>query len=147
MKPFITDKLIDQTWRRVGASSGKEILKLQKLHFKIQKPLVTFIASHVDSLREEAAGVFLYVAHVMLEAALTCKPKPWKVTASDIQAAEEDLNSGVGVDTEIHLTMYASEAFTETDDVTLGSNEIESMLDSAHVIALCIHRSFSRASK
>ena len=146
MEPFVTEILINQTWRRIGVFSGKEILKLQKRHFKIQKPLATYIAKHVDSLREEAAGVFLYVAHVMLEAALTCKPKPRKVTASDIRAAEEDLDSGIEVNAEIHLTMYASEAFTEADDVALGSNEIESMLDSAHVIASCIHRSFSGAS-
>ena len=137
---------MEKTRRRIGDYSGKEVLKLQKRYFKAQKPLATYIAKHVELLREEAAGVFLYVAHVMLEAGLSCNPKPRKVTVSDIQTAEEDLDSGVGVDAEIHLTIYASEAFTEPDDVTLGSNEIESMMDSAHVISLCIHRAFSSTS-
>ena len=83
----------------------------------------------------------------MLEAALSCNSKPRKVTTSDIEIAERDLNSRIGTDAEIHLTTYASDACTQADDVTLGSNEIESMLDSAHVIALCIHRAFSEAVK
>lgn len=102
----------------------------------------TYITAHVESLREEAAGVFLYVAHVMLEAALTCIPKPTKVSASDIVNAEKDLRSGIEVDSEPYLLEYAADAFTEGDDVTLGSNEIESMMESAHVVALSIHRAF-----
>jgi hypothetical protein len=141
MGPFVSARLIDQTWKRVGASSGKQILKLQKRHIKLQKPLSTYITAHVESLREEAAGVFLYVAHVMLEAALTCIPKPTKVSASDIVNAEKDLRSGIEVDSETYLLEYAADAFTE-GDVTLGSNEIESMMESAHVVALSIHRAF-----
>ncbi len=141
MEPCISERLIERTWKRVGASSSKDVTKLQKRHLKLQKPLVTFISAHVESLREDAAGVFLYVAHVILEAALNCTPKPRKITATDIQKARDDLNAGNGGDAEIYLTQYASEAFSEDDDVTLGVNEIELMMTSIQLVNLCIHRS------
>ncbi len=144
MEPYVPEKLIDSTWKRVGASRSKELTKLQKRHLKLQKPLVNFISAHVESLREDAAGVFLYVAHVILEAALNCSPRPRKISAADIQKARDDLSAGIGGDTEVYLTQYASEAFSEDDDVTLGVNEIESMMSSIQIVNLCIHRALPR---
>ena len=141
--------MVDATWQRIGGSSGFEINKLRKRHLKLQKPLSLFIDRHVDFYREEAAGVFLYVAHAILEAALSCSPRPKKISTSMIESVAAKLKSEGLTDDEFHLSNYAYEAFTELDkdDVVLSTDELETMLDSISILTMCIHQGFSGSKR
>jgi hypothetical protein len=74
--PYISAELIERTWRRVGGFKDHEMIKLQKLHIKEQKPLTLHVYELLPEFREDACGVAIYVYQVVLEAFRNTLPRP-----------------------------------------------------------------------
>ena len=70
---------MDQTNQSVGLLTGSEIVEIQKRALKTQRALTKFVYDHVLVLREDSAGVGIYVYHVILETFGTLKPRVSKV--------------------------------------------------------------------
>lgn len=146
--PCVSEALIEKTWRRVGAMSADEIVKLQKVHRKFQKPAAMFIYRTAFDFREDAAGILLYVYHVTLEAFRCAQPAARSVTGRQIEAATKRHASATNFDwrdalessQEPHLLRYVYEAFTEDEsDVVLSEHELSSFLRALDVTTYCLH--------
>lgn len=143
----ISREEIDKIWRKIGTLSGEAILRLQQRHLKRQKAITRYIAKQVENFREDAAGVFLYVAHAVLEASEQHTPRPKRVSSTEIEKALAEASAPGYESPEPHLITYAIEAFTEVsdeDDVVLSEHEFDSFLVMINAIALCIHRAVGK---
>jgi len=151
--PHVPKELIDTTWREVGASSEKQILKIQKTHRKAQRALTIFVYKQFADFREDAAGVGIFVYHVVLEAFSRARPRPRSVRSAQIERAfghqrhpeEFDPERSIEQSPEPHALRYAYEALTEdTDDVTLSEQELEHIFGVLHAVISCLHGACER---
>ena len=143
----ISQEEIDNTWRKIGTLSEVAILRLQQRHLKRQKAITRYIAKQVENFREDAASVFLYVAHVVLEASEQHTPRPKRVSSTEVKRALAEVSASEFESPEQNLITYAREAFTEVsgeDDVVLSEYELDSFLAIINAMALCIHRAIGK---
>ena len=150
--PFIFEALMEKTWKRVGASAGRDILRMQKSHRKARNALTMFVYSSLMEHREEAAGAEIYVFHVVLEAFLHALPRPRRVSRKEIEASAQEAESidvpdapaeGEERTSEPHAMQYVIETLTESDDPTLTDEEIETFYRTLWVVVECLHRACS----
>jgi hypothetical protein len=127
--PFISQTVMEQTYQSVGSLTGSEIVGIQKRALKTQPALTKFIYNHVLVLREDSAGVSIYVYHVILETFGTLKPTVKKIKARHIAGAWEALRKemhnvredDIEASPEPAVLQYAFDALTEDgDDVVLS---------------------------
>jgi len=146
--PHVSAELMERTWRRIGACDDHEIEKLQKQHLRAQNPLTMFVYEKMSVFREDAAGLLLYVYHVVFEAFRTADPNAKLVSKPQIQLASRKLTAAIPfvVDQalesspEQHVLRYAYEAFTEEgDNVALSEEEIDSFLHIGQIVIACLH--------
>lgn len=151
--PHVPKELIDTTWRAVGALSEERIPKIQKAHRKAQRALTIFVYKQFADFREDAAGVGIYVFHVVLEAFSRSLPRPRSVRSAQIERAfghhhqpeAFDPERAIGQSPEPHALRYAYEALTEdADDVTLSEQELEHIFGVLHAVISCLHDACER---
>jgi hypothetical protein len=146
--PFVSEKLIETTWKTIGAYNGSEMQKLQKRHQKSQKALIKTAYSFLDDLSEDASGVFLYIFHVVIEAFEKTVPKPKKITKPQIEYAlsETELQTSkptidaLVTSPEPHVLRYVWEALFEVDDVVISKSEIATIFALHSFFVECLHR-------
>ena len=68
MEPLVSARLVEDTWRAVGAMSDGEIRRRQALCGKEQQELTGFVLAFTSELPPEALGLALYVHLVVIEA-------------------------------------------------------------------------------
>jgi len=138
---------MDRTWRSVGASTGPEIVQIQKTAMKTQPVLTRFVYDHAFALREDAAGVGMYIYHVIVETFGTVNPrvkkvKPkqvaslWQTLGKDVRGVRED---NIAVSAEPVVLQYAIDALTEDDDVVLSDEELEILYAVLRTAIECLH--------
>jgi hypothetical protein len=146
--PFVSENLIETTWKTISAYKGSEIQKLQKRHRKSQKALITTAYSFLDDVSEDASGVFLFVFHVVVEAFEKTVPRPRKITKPQIENVLSEIElreikstiDAVEVSSEPHALRYVREALFEVDDVFLSKSEIATIFALHSVFVECLHR-------
>jgi hypothetical protein len=146
--PFVSEKLIETTWKAIGAYNGSEIQKLQKRHQKSQKALTTTAYSFLDNFSEDASGVFLFVFHVVVEAFEKTVPRPKIITKPQIENALSEIElqaststiDAVEISSEPHALRYVREALFEVDDVVISKSEIATIFALHSVFVECLHR-------
>lgn len=153
MVPHVPEELIDTTWRAVGASTGEQILRIHKTHRKAQCALTMFVYHNFVDFREDAAGVGIYVYHVILEAFSRALPRPRCVRRAQIERVFGHQQQSEGFDPERsieqspepHALRYAYEALTEdTDDVVLSELEREHIFGVLHAVIRSLHDACER---
>lgn len=146
--PFISQTVMDHTWRSVGASTGSEIGQIQKRALKTQPALTRFVYDHALDLREDAAGVGMYIYHVIVETFGTVNPSVkkvkakqvasvWQTLGKDIRGVRED---DIAVSAEPVVLQYAVDALTEDDDVVLSDEELEILYAVLRTAIECLHK-------
>lgn len=152
--PFVSQELIEKTWKAVAVSSEQQILKMQRNHQKKQQALTHFTFSHLLDLREEAAGVGIYVYHVVLFAFSRVSPKPGRVKRVQIEqyidagilVEEYDPIAKIAESSEPHVLRYVYEALTEDEDeVVLSDTEQAEIFNTLNLVVSCLHDSCARA--
>lgn len=151
--PFISQTVMDQTYQSVGLLTGSEIVEIQKRALKTQPALTKFVYDHVLVLREDSAGVGIYVYHVILETFGTLKPRVSKVKPKHIAAAWETLRKerhsvredDIAASPEPAVLQYAFDALTEDDeDVVLSEEEREIIYTVLGAAIECLHNAYRR---
>ena len=150
--PYVSEKLIERTWKRMGAFEGAKIQKLQKRHQKSQKALTMFVYSFLEDFDEDACGVLLYVFHVVLEAFCNANPRPKRVSKPQIETAIEEkeaqayssMTMTMKHSPEPFVLKYVFEALTDERDVVLTKDEIASFFFFLLIVTECLHRACSR---
>lgn len=149
----ISQELIDETWRAVGALSGEQVLRIQKSHSKAQRVLTMFVYVIFSEFREDASGVGIYVYHVVLEAFSRARPRPRSIRRAHIERAWHDHGQGSNLDPEDlieqspepHALRYVYEALTEDqDDVGLSEDEREHIFGLMQAVITCLHDACER---
>lgn len=146
--PFVSEELIETTWKTISAYGGIGIQKLQKRHQKRQKALTTVAYSFLDDFSEDASGVYLFIFHVVVEAFEKTVPRPKKITKPQIENALSEIElqaskstiDAVEKSSEPHALRYVREALFEVDDVVLSKSEIATMFALHSVFVECLHR-------
>ncbi|MFU8832259.1 MAG: hypothetical protein ACNA7J_08905 [Wenzhouxiangella sp.] len=122
----ISDELMDHTWKKVGSGQPHQLQAMQKKHQRDQKALTKFAYRHLMELPVDAAGVGLYVFHVILEAFFALSPRPRAVRRSAIDLTwklpAEVLAENVRTK-EPYAAQYLEDALTEGDEVDLTESE------------------------
>jgi len=124
---YISCKLMDEVWQKVGAMDIDRIAALQKRHQKNQKALTKFAYGQLFELPEEVAGVGIYVFHVVVEAFAGLAPRPKAVRRPAIDRAwalSADALAREVFAVEPHAAQYAEDALAEADD-DVALTEIE----------------------
>ena len=152
--PYVCEDLIESTWQSVGVSSGPEILKSQEIHRNSQDALSKFVYEDFLSFREDAAGIGLFVFHVVVESFLRTRRRPERVKWSQIKAASADQRpcSGLKPQQVVHdspepyVMRYVYEALyePEPDDVVLSENERAHLFCILAAVAFCLHSAYKR---
>jgi len=151
--PYVSKDLIESTWQSVGASSGPEILRAQKKHRNSQDALSKFVYEDFLALREDAAGVGLFVFHVVVESFSRTQRRPKRVKWSQIKAASADQTTCLEFNPqqvcdspEPYVMRYVCEALyePEPDDVVLSENEREHLYCILEVVVFCLHSACRR---
>lgn len=151
--PHISKELMDKTWREVGALTGERIVRNQKSHRKVQNALTMFAYVKFTDLREDAAGVGIYVYHVVLEAFLRALARPKRVRRAQVERAfgyqnraeELDPEKSIEQSPEPHALRYVYEALYEgIDDVVLSEDEQEHMFRILQAVIVCLHEGGKR---
>lgn len=149
----IPKELVESTWRAVGALTGEQILRIQKNHRKAQRALTMFAYDNFADFRGDAAGVGIYVYHVVLEAFSRALPRPTRVAKAQIersldnqrQRKEFDLETSLEESPEPHVLRYVYEALSEdAEDVVLSEHEREHIFGVLEAVVLCLHDSCER---
>jgi hypothetical protein len=150
---YVSQELIDETWRAVGALSGEQVLRTQKSHSKAQRALTMFVYVIFSEFREDASGVGIYVYHVVLEAFSRARPRPRSIRRAHIKRAWHDHDQGSDLDPEDlieqspepHALRYVYEALTEDqDDVGLSEHEREHIFRLMQAVITCLHDACER---
>lgn len=122
----ISDALMSDVWKRVGAKRSEQILAMQKKHQKEQKTLTKFAYKHLLELPEDAAGVGIYAFHVILEAFFALRPLPKAVRRPAIDHAwklpAEVLAEKVHA-VEPYAAQYLADALMNEEEVVLAESE------------------------
>ncbi len=151
--PFISQTVMDQTYQSVGSSTGTEIGEIQKKAQKTQPALTRFVYDHALVLREDSAGVGIYVYHVILETFGTLKArvrkvKPkhiagvWETLRKEIRSVRED---DIEASPEPAVLRYAFDALTEDgDDVVLSEEELDILYAVLGTAIECLHNAYRR---
>ena len=151
--PFISQTVMDQTYQSMGSSTGSEIGEIQKRAQKTQPALTRFVYDHALVLREDSAGVGIYVYHVILETFGTLKPRVSKVKPKHIAGAWETLRKerhsvredDIAASPEPAVLQYAFDALTENDeDVVLSEEEREIIYTVLGAAIECLHNAYRR---
>ena len=151
---LVSPELIEKTWKAVATSSEQQILKMQRNHKKTQPALTQFIYTHLFGLREDAAGVGMYVYHVVLQAFSRILPKPGRVRRAQIQryidagalVEDYDPKTKIAESSEPHVLLYVYEALTDDEDeVVLSHTERVQIFNALHLVISCLHDSSVRA--
>jgi hypothetical protein len=151
--PFISQTVMEHTYQSVGSLTGSEIVEIQKRAQKTQPALTRFVYDHVLVLREDSAGVGIYVYHVILETFGTLKPSVRKVKPKYIAGAWETLRKEVysvreddiEASLEPAVLQYAFDALTEDgDDVVLSEEELEIIYTVLGTAIECLHNAYRR---
>jgi hypothetical protein len=142
MQTYVTDEQMDNVWQEVCRKSESQILAMQKRHRKEQKVLVNFACDHLLDLREDAAGVGIYVFHVIVEAFSGAFPRPQPVRRPEItqvlMLSDETLAQEVKA-IEPHAAQYLEEALAEEGDVMLFDEEQVYFTHIIQIAILCLH--------
>lgn len=142
---FISSKLMERTWRRVGAYDRRQIRKLEKSHRKLQNALTLYVISAMPHFSEDANGLLLYIYHVVLEAFQGAEPRPRRVSVPQVEFWQKEVES---IETwsleeirtsEPHVLQYVAEALAEVDDVTLTADEADGISMILWVVVECLH--------
>ncbi len=140
---YISHSSMDVAWKKVGAMSADRIRSMQKRHQKAQKALAKFACSKLLDLREDSAGVGIYVFHVIVEAFSSVSPKPKSVRRPAINRVWElpmsELDSEVRA-FEPHASQYLEEALSEEDDVVLTKEEQAHCSQVLQAAIICLHQ-------
>jgi hypothetical protein len=150
--PFVSEELIEKTWKKMGAFEGPGIQKLQKRHQKSQKALTKFVYSFLDDFSEDTCGILLFIYHVIAEAFENAKPRPKRVSKPQIEKVIEDLEAWASRSTtesikrspEPFALKYVYEALTEENDVVLSKSEIASIFALHEVVIESLNRACLR---
>lgn len=147
--PHVSEELIDKTWRAVGAlDASDQILRMQNRHRRAQRALTLFAYMNFLDFREDAAGVGIYVYHVVLEAFSEVLPRPRSVRRAQIeqswkdqrQLPDFDPEASIEQSPEPHALRYVYEALTEdSDEVVLSEHELELVFGALQAVIACLH--------
>jgi len=138
----VSHERMESVWRTAGAKGTPHAAAMQKRHQKQQKALAKFAYKQLLACREDAAGVGLYVFHMVLEAFAGLRPRPATVRRGAIDRAwavplaELDRQARAA---EPHATQYLHEALTEGDDVVLTDEEIALCRRVIQAAIVCLH--------
>ncbi len=151
--PFISQTVMEQTCQSVGSLTGTEIGEIQKRAQKTQPALTRFVYDHGLVLREDSAGVGIYVYHVILETFDSLRPrvrkvKPrhiagvWETLRKEIHSVRED---DIEASPEPAVLQYAYDALTEDDDdVVLSEEELGIIYTVLGTTIECLHNAYRR---
>ena len=151
--PFISQTVMERTYQSVGSLTGSEIVEIQKRAQKTQPALTRFVYDHVLVLREDSAGVGIYVYHVILETFGTLKPRVRKIKSRHIAGVWEALRKeihnvredDIEASPEPAVLRYALDALTEDgDDVVLSEEELEIIYTVLGTAIECLHNAYRR---
>ena len=67
MTPIVSEELVEQAWRRVGALEPSEVLTLQNRSGRFQPELVGFVLGFTSRMSPESVGIALYEMLVLFE--------------------------------------------------------------------------------
>lgn len=151
---YVSEELMEATWRSVGASGADRVERMQKRHQKAQKALCRYVYSQLlEELREDAAGVGLYAYHVLLEAFLAARPGLRPVRKPAIDRTHESLAVAVAyaglvsASPEPHALQYVYDVVfdpSDDEDVTLSEEEAVRLWQVLHTAVLCLHETRAR---
>ncbi len=151
--PYISQTVMEHTWQSVGSLTGSEIGQIQMRAQRTQPALTRFVYDHACDLREDAAGIGIYVYHVICETFATLKPrirtvKPkqiasvWETLGKDIREFRED---DIEDSSEPAVLQYAFDALTEDDDdVVLSEEELGIIYTVLGTTIECLHNAYRR---
>lgn len=148
--PYVPNELMEKTWRAVAASTSEQIQRIQKSHRKAQRALTSFVYSNFIDFHEDAAGVGIYVFHVVLEAFSRALPRPRRVRRAQIERFFDHLDQIKDFNPEMlieespepHALRYVYEALSDDeDDVVLSEHELEQIFGILQVVIMCLHDS------
>jgi hypothetical protein len=151
--PYVSEKLIEITYKRMGVFEGTGIQKLQKRHQKSQKALTMFVYSFLRDFDEDACGVLLYIFHVVVEAFCNANPRPKRVSKPQIETAIEEKEAQayssmamtIEHSPEPFALNYVFEALTDEQDLALTKDTIASFFAILVIVTECLHRACSRS--
>ena len=151
--PFVSEKLIERTWKHMGGYEGVGIQKLQKQHQKSQKALTKFAYSYLNDFEEDTCGVLLFIFHVVVEAFKNSIPRPRRISKPQIEnvigkmeaQASKSMAESIENSPEPFALRYVYEALTEVDDVVLSKSEIASIFALHSVVIECLHQACLRS--
>ena len=139
---YVSSKQMDEIWQKVGAMRTDQISAMQKRHRKDQKTLTKFTYAHLLELTEEAAGIGLYIFHVVVEAFSSLTPRPKAVRRPAIDRVWE-LSAAtlahMALSAEPHVTRYLEEALAEEDEVVLTNAEWFHCASVVHATIVVLH--------
>ncbi len=145
---YVSHELMEKTWQEVASRGVGPIGRMQKRHQKERKALVNFAYVHIFELREDAAGVGLFVFHVIVEVFSRVTPRPGKVRQSAIDRVQAQPAEELAQQTrqcEPHVAQYLVDALTEEDDdVALSEEERVHCAWVLQAVIVCLHRACER---
>jgi len=151
--PIISSELVSSTWQTVGASSGAQVRGLQARHNKTQRALGLFVYDEFLSYREEAAGVGIYVYHVVLEMFMQARPRLKRVRRAQLEQVLADLSAAgenapanaIAQSPEPHALRYVHEALYQYQgDVALSEDEGERIFRFMQAVIIALHDASSK---
>lgn len=139
---YVSESLMAHAWQKMGAMRTDQVLAMQKRHRKEQKTLAGFAYAQLLELREDAAGVGIYVFHAVVEAFSRVLPKPKAVRRPAIERAFGLSSATLAEEVrgaEPHAAQYLEEALLEEDEVILTDSERALCTHVVQAAILCLH--------
>jgi len=150
---YVSHELMEATWQQVGAQPLKATARMQKRHQKAHKVLTRFAYDNLFVMREDAAGVGIYVFHVILEAFSRGAPRPGKIRPPAIERARALSDDELARESrrcEPHVAQYLEDALSNSEqdeEVLLTPQEWAECARVLRAALLCLHRACARADR
>jgi hypothetical protein len=159
--PFVSQDLVEATWKKAAAMNAKTALAIQKSAGKLQPELTGFVLRWTKELRPDAIGLALYVMVVVFEMFRATGVKIRKATDKSVMAhwkhcveqadhleasgVEPDILPSLDLSTdEPHVLRYVIDALTEDsedDSVFLTAKEFWHLLATLKTVVDTLHDS------
>ena len=127
MTALVSTRVMEETWRAVGALSEREIRKRQGLCGKEQKELTGFVLGFTSDLREEALGLALYAHFVVVEAFRRSGAAFRKIESGNIERTWKD---NFGFTNDLRVAGYTRSPFQLQEDLSSEPAAMQYVIDA-----------------